>query len=112
MHSDPSQDTHEQPTHENASQQPARGRGKEDQNIFQGGVNQKSLLSDELSGVERVCNWITTEGPATALPIVPVKVRAQGSPFASRLAPSWIRFPIPLSALACCWIVLALKASI
>ena len=81
MHSDPSEDTHEQPTPENASQQPARGRRKEDQNISQRGVNQKGLLSDEFSGVERVCNWMTPEGPATVLPIVPVKVRAQGSPF-------------------------------
>ena len=80
MHSDSSEDTHEQPTPENASQQPARGRRKEDQNRSQRGVNQKSLLSDESSGVERVCNLTTTEGPVTALPIVPVKVNAQGSP--------------------------------
>ena len=81
MHSDSSEDKHEQPTSENASQQPARAREKEDQNRSQQGVNQKSLLSDESSGVERVCNLTTTVGPATALPIVPVKVRAQGSPF-------------------------------
>ena len=81
MHSDSSEDTYEQPTPENASQQPARGREKEHQNRSQRGVNQKRLLSDASSGVERVCNWTTTEGPATALPIVPVKVRAQGSPF-------------------------------
>ena len=79
MHSDSSEDTHEQPTPENASQQPARGREKEDQNRSQRDVDQKSLLSDESSGVERVCNLTTTEGPA--LPIVPVKVSAQGSPF-------------------------------
>ena len=79
MHSDSSEDTHEQPTPENASQQPARGREKEDQNGSQRDVDQKSLLSDESSGVERVCNLTTTEGPA--LPIVPVKVGAQGSPF-------------------------------
>ena len=72
MHTDPSEDKHEQPTPENASQQPARGREKEDQYRSQQGVNQKSLLSDESSGVERVCNLTTTEGPATTLPIVPV----------------------------------------
>ena len=81
MHSDSSEDTHEQPTPENASQQPARGREKEDQNRSQRDVDQKSLLSDESSGVERVCNLTITEGPATALPIVPVKVSAEGSPF-------------------------------
>ena len=53
MHSDSSEDKHEQPTSENASQQPARARAreKEDQNRSQRGVNQKSLLSDESSGV-------------------------------------------------------------
>ena len=112
MHSDSSEDTHEQPTPENASQQPARGTRKEDQNRSRRGVNQKSLLSDESSGVGHLCNWTTTEGPATALPILPVKVSAQGNPFASRPTPSWIRVPIPLSALTCFWIVLALKASI
>ena len=81
MHSDSSEDKHEQPTPENASQQPARAREKEDQNRFLQGANQKSLLSDQSKGVERVCNLTTTVGPATALPIVPVKVRAQGSPF-------------------------------
>ena len=81
MHSDSSEDTHEQPTPENASQQPARGTRKEDQNRSRRGVNQKSLLSDESSGVRRLCNWTTTEGPATALPILPVKVSAQGSLF-------------------------------
>ena len=81
MHSDSSEDKHEQPTPENASQQPARGREKEIKNRSQRDVNKKSLLTDESSGVERVCNLTNTEGPATALPIVPVKVRAQGSPF-------------------------------
>ena len=81
MHSDSSEDTHEQPTPENASQQPARGTRKEDQNRSRRGVNQKSLLSDESSGGGHLCNWTTTEGPATALPILPVKVSAQGSPF-------------------------------
>ena len=53
MHSsDSSEDKNEQPTPENVSQQPARARGKEDQNRSQQGVNQKSLLSDESSGVE------------------------------------------------------------
>ena len=74
MHSDSSEDTHEQPTPENASQQPTR---KEDQNRSRRG----SLLSDESSGVGRLCNWTTTEGPATALPILRVKVSAQGSLF-------------------------------
>ena len=81
MHSDSSEDKHEQPIPENASPQPARAREREDQNRSQQGVNQESLLSDESSGLERVCNFTTTVGPATALPIVPVKVRAQGSPF-------------------------------
>ena len=61
MHSDSLEDTHEQPTPENGSQQPTRGREKEDQNRSQQGVNQKSLLSDKSSGVERVCNLTTTE---------------------------------------------------
>ena len=79
MHSDSSEDTHEQPTPENASQQPARGTRKDDQNRSRRG----SLLSDEASGVGRLCNWTTTEGPATAtaLPILTVKVSAQGSLF-------------------------------
>ena len=81
MHSDSSEDTHEQPTSERASQQPARSREKEDQNRSQQGVNQKNLLSDESNGVERVCDLTTAEGPVTALPIVPVKFSAQGSPF-------------------------------
>ena len=54
----------------------------------------------------------TTVGPATALPIVLVKVRAQGSPFCIETCASWIRVLIPFSALTCFWIVLALKASI
>ena len=75
MHSASLEDKHEQPTPENASQQPARGREKEIKNTPQRDVNKKSLLTDESSGVERVCNLTNTEGPATALPIVPVKVR-------------------------------------
>ena len=67
--------------------QQQKGR-KEDQNRSQRDVNQKSLLSDESSGVEHVCNLTTTEGSATALPIVPVKVSAQEVPFASRPTPS------------------------
>ena len=81
MHSDSSEDTHEQPTPENASQQPGRGTRKEDQNRSQRGVNQKSLLFEESSGVGRLCNLTTMEGPATALPILPVKVSAQRNPF-------------------------------
>ena len=77
IHSDSSEDTHEQPTPRMRVNNLLEVGEKEDQNRSQRGVNQKSLLSDESSGVERVCNLTTTEGPETALPIVPVKVSAQ-----------------------------------
>ena len=43
MHSDSSEDKHEQPTSENASQQPARAREKEDQNRSQQGEKKSSI---------------------------------------------------------------------
>ena len=71
MHVDPLDGKHEQSRPEDISEAPA------DQNTAQREVDQNSA---QPRGSEHFCGVTTTEGPLTALPIVPVKIKVRGNP--------------------------------
>ena len=85
MHSDPSEERHEQPRRENASGELADSGHNQTQGktAHNRGHDVSSSRRGETSGTERFCALTIMEGPVTALPIIPMKIRGTGSPFCS-----------------------------